>query len=117
MRAIKVGTATLVAEVANISWRSRVGIRESATGRCAYRIDGLIVDRFTEGVCHAQSQPVAEASPQSELRGMVIRIATVIELGNHSELLIRPELQTERVVLDAGSQVADAVKIEVVGSS
>ena len=47
---------------------------------------------------------------------MIIRIAAVVQFGNHSELLIRPELQTERVVLDAESEVADAVKIEVAGS-
>src|SRR5215217_606579 len=113
MRAIEIGSSALFAKVANVRRCARVGCRETTAGRSADRIDRLIVDRFAEGVRHTQTETGIEPAPQRELRGVIVRIAAVVEIGDRRELLVRSELQSERVVFNAARKTAGAVDVQL----
>jgi hypothetical protein len=73
----------------------------------------LIVDRFAERVGHAQTETSAEPASQRKLRGVIIRVAAVIEIRDQRKLLIGPELESKRVVFNAPRETAGADDVQL----
>ena len=60
----------------------------------------------------ADAQPTAEPASQRKLRRVIIRVAAVVEIRNHTELLIRPKLESQRSVFNPSGRTADTVGIQ-----
>ena len=73
----------------------------------------MIVDGLGKRVRETDTQAAGEPSSQSKLRGVIVRITAIVEISDPRELLIRSQLQRERVVLHALSERTGGVELKI----
>ena len=113
MRTIKVGPPAIEAKIADIDGRTRSCVCNSPSRGSANWIDGLVINGFGKRVCETDTQAAGEPSSQRKLRGVIVRITTIVEISDPCELLIRAQLQRQGVVLDALSERSRRVELKV----
>lgn len=109
MRAVKVGAGTLPSPIADVDGIARSGGTISTSGGCTYRIDRLVIDGLPKCIRQSKEQPPLEPFAQSCLEGVVIGISARIDIRNGAELLVRAQMEVQRVLLDALNKQADVV--------